>query len=354
VSRFLRFASGLTLIALLAVLTVALHAGVSAWSVAYLVGLQLPCGALVVQCTPWKHRLLAAGGAVLAMALLGRTVTASPRQPGFGIVTLPAADGPRTVNSLLPESDGALLAAAALDMQDGGESLKAVLHAAYARMDRTLGHPATPAIATYLGFQSPRAFDTIIIEPDGASPPETAVLFLHGFAGNFDVYCWHLALAAKATHTLVVCPSVGPLGDWWRPHGLLTVRRTIAYLHDRGIAHIHLAGISNGARGAATLAPLVASEIEGLILISGASPESAPPEVPLLVIQGERDGMMPAELSRSYLSRAVARRTYVPLPGGHFVFLSRTEEATRAISAWLKERTATPLRRDAQEPGSQP
>jgi poly(3-hydroxybutyrate) depolymerase len=288
-----------------------------------------------------KKRICAAVLVAAAVSLCWRIAVVAGEGPVLRIITLPHAGATRWVDCMLPERTGALLAARWLQLSDGGEALEPVLADAYARMDAALGAAPTPAIATYLGLQRRAAFDTIVVEPTGASQgarPESALLFLHGYAGNFDVYCWHLALAAKATNTLVVCPSIGPRGDWWTQRGLDTVRATLAYLHARGIARVYLAGLSNGATGAGVIAPRIAGQLAGLVLISGAPRHgSAPAAVPLLVIQGDRDGMMPPSLARAFVARATASHRYVSLRGGHFIFLSRWREVTATLASWLQQ-----------------
>jgi pimeloyl-ACP methyl ester carboxylesterase len=305
----------------------------SPWFHSYMLGLGLACAAIVARpASVWKWSLFI-GGVWIVVTAVARVISV-PTRGAFFVTSLPS--GQRSVlSSLLPEGDGAVLAAGMLGAKDGGEALMPVLREAYRRMGSEVGMPETPAIRTYLGLQSARAFDAIIATPEGPSAPTRAIVFLHGFSGNFDVYCWHLSLAARRAHALVVCPSLGPVGDWWTKRGLTVVQKTIQYVTDRHIEHVYLAGLSNGAAGAAVLAPQLPG-LDGLILISGAARTEPPPDVPLLVIQGERDGMMPASLARDYVSRAWSPHTYVSIDGGHFVFLSHTREVTEAITQWLR------------------
>jgi pimeloyl-ACP methyl ester carboxylesterase len=292
----------------------------------------------------WLRTLAWTALAALALLLCVRLTSVETRRPELHILTLPAATPTRWVNSIVPERTGALVAARMLARSDGGDDLVQVLRDSYARMDAVLGSVPTPAVATYLGLQSSRAFDTIFVEPRASSSPKSALVFLHGFAGNFDIYCWQ---AARATppDMLVACPSLGPRADWWTRRGHETLRVTLQHLRARGVERVYLAGLSNGAAGVGVLAPQFRRELRGIALISGAPPKvSPPPGLPVLVVQGQRDGMMPASLARSYFARtrAPTPRTYVALDGGHFVFLSRFREVTAALHAWLSEREALP------------
>lgn len=277
------------------------------------------------------------GALVLSVALIGVAALRIARHGGnsaLRVITLPDG-GRRWVDSLVPERVGALIASKLLALpKQHGEDLTDVLRDAYARMDADVGDVATPAIATYLGLQRPSAFDAVVIDTSRSHQPASAVIFLHGFAGNFSIYCWQLSKAAAAIDALVVCPSIGPRADWWNAHGLATVRATLDYVHRAGIHHVFLSGLSNGAAGAGMIAPHVAKSLDGLILISGA-PRTPPPQLPLLVIQGSDDSMVPARVARRYAQSSPAPHAYVELESGHFVFLSHWQQVTKAIGDWL-------------------
>ena len=57
------------------------------------------------------------------------------------------------------------------------------MHDAYVAMRASEGTVGTPALDTLLGRQTPRSFDAIVVEPQGAAVPDTAVVFLHGYGG---------------------------------------------------------------------------------------------------------------------------------------------------------------------------
>jgi pimeloyl-ACP methyl ester carboxylesterase len=315
----------------------------SGWG--YAVGIALVAVGLLSR--RWRRRrgLTRAGLGLVLCVVAGRLVLAD----GTSLETPRLPDGGhRWVNRLVAERDGTLLAAHALvraggvPRSDAREFIPA-LEAAFDRMDDAEGALATPAVATYLGLQSPKAFDTLVISPPGGATPEVAVVFLHGYAGNFAVYCWQLARAARAISALAVCPSVGPVGDWWSRQGERTLEVTLDWLAVRGIRRVYLGGLSNGGAGASVLVSRVSHprlELRGLVLVSGAwSRDGAPaPPVPTLLVQGRRDSMMPTRDMRAFAERLGRRATYVEVDSGHFAFLDRHEECERAIAAWLRER----------------
>jgi alpha/beta superfamily hydrolase len=264
---------------------------------------------------------------------------------------LPGGVAARSINALFPEPDGVLMAAALLNYRgslndDEAPRFTEILRQAYARIQPSASSMPTPAIATYLGMQTPAAFDSFVIEAPAQSREaepasgKGALIFLHGYAGNFYVYCWEAAQAAARAHLLTVCPSTSAGGAWWSEDGDKIFRSTVAYLRGRGVERIHLAGLSNGAAGASTIALRHAQELSGLILISGVS-ASHPPPVPTLVIQGARDRMMPAARARAYAAKSPLAR-YRELPGGHFVFLSRQQEVRVWIADFLQAQGQLP------------
>jgi pimeloyl-ACP methyl ester carboxylesterase len=274
---------------------------------------------------------------VLLVALITTAWLRIARHGGNGplrVITLPGG-GRRWVDSLVPERLGALIASKLLGLpRQHGEDLTDVLRDAYARMDADVGDVETPAIATYLGLQRPSAFDAVVIDTSRSHHPTSAVIFLHGFAGNFSIYCWQLSKAAASIDALVVCPSIGPRGDWWSAQGFATVRATLDYVHRAGVRHVYLSGISNGGFGAGVIGARMPAAFDGLILISGA-PITPAPSLPLLVVQGSDDTMMPARIARSYAHSSPAPHAYVAIASGHYVFLSHWQKVTAEIGAWL-------------------
>jgi pimeloyl-ACP methyl ester carboxylesterase len=253
---------------------------------------------------------------------------------------------------LIDERDGAIPAAFAyyatgrLPRADGNRFVES-LQDAYRRMEEDAGVYPTPAVQTYLNKQKPDRFESVVIHPSdrkaGEAWPKTAIVFLHGLAGNFTVYCWQLSRSAAAIGAVTVCPSTSPRGDWWEFHGLETLRGTIAEVKKRGVERIYLAGFSNGGVGAGTLINHVSADVRGLILISGAPRDaSLPARMPALVIHGKDDTLAEVDVARAYARRPGAKGDFVELEGGHFIFVERHEEVTAKIADWLRKREGRP------------
>jgi len=344
------FALGLVIspaAAFLVVAAIIIGASPSGWG--YAVGAVVTSVGLLTK--RWRRRRgpTRAGLGILLLVAGARLLLAD----GNDLRTLRLPDeGRRLANRLVDERDGTLLAAHALLLagqlprSDARDFIPA-LEGAFDRLRDAQGLVATPAVATWLGLQSPDAFDAVVISPEGKASPEVAVVMLHGYAGNFAVYCWQMARSARAISALTLCPSVGPSGDWWSRQGEETLERTFTWLARRGVRRVYLGGLSNGGVGASVLAGHVAHpglELRGLMLISGASSKAPPPRVPVLLVEGKRDSMMPARLMRDFARRAGRLATYVEVDSGHFAFLDKYETCERAIASWLldRERDARP------------
>ncbi|MDY7227026.1 alpha/beta fold hydrolase [Hyalangium rubrum] len=329
--------------ALLLVAAVAIGASASAWG--YALGLAVASAGLITM--PWRRRrgLTRAGLGLMLLVACARLLLVKGQY--LDTLRLPEG-GRRLANRLLEERDGTLFVArllllsGQLPRSDTRDFLPA-LNSAFARMAAEEGPIATPAIATWLGLQSSSDFDAVVIPPQDRERPEVAVVALHGYAGNFAVYCWQLSRSARAISALTVCPSVGPAGDWWSPQGEETLKHTLAWLEGRGIRRVYLAGLSNGGLGASLLASRVSRpgvELRGLVLISGASKRAPTPRVPTLIVQGKHDSMMPTPPIRAFAQRTGPLATYFEVNSGHFAFLDRHEACERAITQWLLQREA--------------
>ncbi len=240
----------------------------------------------------------------------------------------------RIVDRLVDERDIALSGTRVLVgagmFHDDADELPAKMRDAYKQMDAEQGDQPSPVVATYLGLQSPDDFDLIVISPPKANPTD-AVIFLHGYGGNFSLPCWQVSRAVADLHVLTVCPSTRWIGDWGTTkNGEATLRKTVDALHARGVTKIVLAGLSNGGYGASLLAPKMRGSFAGVVLISGAVPSAAPTGVPTLLIHGREDSMAGFGNSTDYVAKHPGAKL-VALDAGHFAMLVRAESTNRAL-----------------------
>lgn len=341
--------------------------GLATWSgVLYVLALGVVIGGLATLPLPGQRRprrrgVTRAGVALVALVALGRGCTAAH---GERLAMTTGPDGARVVDRLVDEGDVAVAGTRVLYasgmLHDDARDVPRAMRAAYAEMRRDEGDAPSPLVATYLGLQHEDAFDLVTIEPYRAgpppqAPPQAAIVFLHGWAGNFDLPCWQVARAVGDLQVVTACPSTRWVGDWWSPQGERTVRRTLDVLRARGIQHVVLVGLSNGAHGAALLAPRLRGAFVGVVLVSGAPAGAPPAGAPTLVIHGSYDTMASVPEARAYAARTGAK--YVALDAGHFAMLVRPERFDHELRAFVEARlvatcteASTPRRRPRRRP----
>jgi predicted esterase len=295
---------------------------------------------------PWRQtrrRGLVRAGLILLLVTAGARLLSPINNSVVKVIILPEGIRTSWLNDLFDEQDVTLFAERLLSLfgaisPDEDQNLLPAMQAAFAAMRDESGQTSSPFIRTYLRLQRPDSFDLVIVEPDAAQIPDVGVIFLHGYTGNFTMPCWVFAQDFRTINAVTVCPSVGWRGDWWTPDGEATVRTTLTYLHERGVNRIYLAGLSNGAVGASEMAGRIASDLAGLILISGISSDPADSGLPTLLIQGAHDTRMPADIMRAY---AGDDATYIELDSDHFMMLKQADAVYDSINTWLEHQEIT-------------
>jgi pimeloyl-ACP methyl ester carboxylesterase len=293
-------------------------------------------GALVA---PWRRsRALVVGGFALGLAVVGYRFVAAAGGSTLIALTGPGGGGSRWTDRIAPERDvalgGVFLLKATGTMPADQPGLVDALRDGYDRMRQAEGPVPSAVVGTFIFGQSAEEHSLLRLGPPRRGPPEAAVVFLHGYIGSLTLICWQVAQGANPVGLDVVCPAMHQEAEWASEEGEAIVRATIAGLRAEGVRRIYLAGLSAGAIGASLIARRM--DIDGVILISGASSRGRPPAKPVLVLHGARDRMTPPSPARAY-ARA-ARGRYEPHPeAGHWLILSHHEWATQHLRAWLAE-----------------
>ncbi|HSH78416.1 MAG TPA: hypothetical protein VLA19_07780 [Herpetosiphonaceae bacterium] len=331
---------------LLALVALAVVTPITRWGWLYLLG-----GCLLVIAgliAPWfGRRALALGGAglVIIVVVAGFRLVRAGAGTSVRLLTLPGGNRSPWIGRLIDEQDAALAGAQLLPrlgLFTARERLDLVptMARSYHTMSSVEGATPSPFLRTYLGRQHPDAFDAVVVEPAPGRDARTAVVFLHGYTGNFTLPCWLVAQAARAIDALTVCPSTGWQGHWWKADGERTLAATLAYLRQRGIHRVYLAGLSNGAIGAVHLVPRTQPPLQGLILISGASAGLPAPDLPVLIVHGREDEQIGVGGARAFARQLGARATYVEVEATHFALAQRADEVREAIARWLQQQEA--------------
>ena len=342
--RYLLFAFGIFLsVPLLVILSVLPGTPVTAVGTLYLVSYALVVVGMLLAPLGWNRSVafLLAGG-ILALATILVRILFPVSGSHLNMITLPDKSGPRLLNRILNERDAVLFGAQigpyfGVITPREKQSLLPAFTQAYKDMNDYGATTLSPFLTTYLNQQQAEKFDAMLAEPNSAPPPKTAIIYLHGYGGNFTVQCWLIAKPGFRINALTICPSTGVNGQWWTSEGQAILQETLTYVHQRGIQRIYLAGLSNGAISASRLADQLQNEIAGLILISGADPNAVITELPSLVIQGQADERIPVSMIEQYVSVAGSHATYRSFEGDHFLLLKQADQVQPAIADWLTQ-----------------
>ena len=292
---------------------------------------------------PWRKNATwgARAGFLILLGVIGYRFVYAGSSATITTATGPTLTEGRWLDRIVPERDvalgGSTLLLATGALQNPEEGLLDALRDGYSRMRRAEGPVPSSVVSTFAIGQTPEDHSVHRIAPASRfNPPEAVVLFLHGFIGNVTLECWQVAQAANPVGLDVECPSTEWHARWAEPDGRAIVEAAIARLRGQGVRRIYLAGLSAGAIGASRLASRL--DVEGLILISGASRQASPARIPTLVLQGDRDTMTPPAPARRY-ARALGRRArYVEVEdAGHWMILSHHERVTAELRRWLAE-----------------
>lgn len=293
---------------------------------------------------PWQRTAVWGPRAafLVVLGVVGFRVVAADRGATVAATTEPGDRPVRWTARVFPERDVALGGSAlllALDAMGPDEpGLLDALRGGYDRMRRQEGPVPSAVVGTFLYGQTPAEHTVLRVAPASRfNPPEAVVLFLHGFAGNVTLECWQVAQAANPVGLDVVCPSTGWRARWVDPDGRAIVDAAIERLRAQGVRRIYLAGLSAGAIGASRL--VRGLDVEGLVLISGASRQARPAPIPTLVLQGRRDPRTPPAPARRYARLVGRRATYEEHPeAGHWLILSHHGWTTERLRRWLAAR----------------
>lgn len=287
-----------------------------------------------------NYKILLGVGAVTWLIFAFFRIAFPLKSQSLMLTNQPENGSPYFLNRLFDEQDILLFGArfaqiTGLISQRESTDLVPALYEASEAIKKQGGTSLSPMMKTYAMLQSPRSFD-MIVSP-GGKDNQSAIIFLHGFGGNTTLKCWIISQAAGRNGMMTVCPSIGFIGDWWSESGETTVSETIKYLHTNGIKKIYLAGLSNGGVGTSLLSTKFRKDLAGLIFISGSDPEGSNIDLPVLMIQGDKDERMPAPMMKEYANRVSKNSRYEELAGDHLVLIKRRKEVEKIISDWLKE-----------------
>jgi len=186
-----------------------------------------------------------------------------------------------------------------------------------------------------LGREGPHGYD--VVEFPSLAKPARPAVFLHGGAGNYVMECWLVASILRESGYDTLCPTYDFVGWWPKPEGEAIFRDLLRYVRGRyGGERVLLAGLSNGVHGALAFSGRFASDVRGVILLSGGVPRYPQGKVPGLIVWGRQDERIPVALGREIFARNRERDEIFELDGDHFVLLGQHAAIARRIRDWLR------------------
>lgn len=346
--KHLLCASGIVLaVPLFAVLILATTLPITTSGIGYLLALFLMVVGMVMAPRVRRYYLVVIAGLTVFVLIAGTRIVIGKRisTSYLRMITLPQESETRWLSHILDEQDGLIFGEILFHLVGGPsveehDGITQALYDAYSEMRQKQGIIPSPVINTYINLQSPKAFDTVVIEPEENRSPDVGIIFLHGYMGNVTAQCWEIAQAAIQVGVMTVCPSADWQGRWWQPGGNAILESTLKYLIGQGINKIYLGGFSNGGFGISRLATQLTNkeELVGIFLIDGFSnsAEVAVIGVPVLVIQGKSDERVPVSVGRQFASEVGEFGTYIEMEGDHFLIMKQPIQIQNAITSWLK------------------
>jgi pimeloyl-ACP methyl ester carboxylesterase len=320
---------------------------ISISGVAYLLAYSVAITGLVV--APWmkRHALLTSIGIFVFFLIAILRINATWNSTSnIQILTLPQGKSTRWLSYVIDEQDSLIFGEALFHFIGGSSAaehagITQALYQDYSDMRQMQRVVPSPILNTYLGLQSPIAFDAVVIEPEVNSHPEIGVIFLHGYMGNVTAQCWEIAQAVSRFGAVTACPSTKWTGEWWKPQGQAILKETFQYLRKQGVQKFYLGGFSNGGFGISRIVSEVNNEegLKGLFFIDGIADGASikATGLPVLIIQGSQDTRMPAVSARQISQVIGETATYVEINSDHFVIMKKPEPVQDALAAWLED-----------------
>lgn len=196
----------------------------------------------------------------------------------------------------------------------------------------------------------PLGYGLYVPESYVPSRPYPLIICLHGagFSGDSYLERWQPRLGEDY---ILACPTIAG-GAWWSPEAeklVLAVLSDVSQHYHVDYERVFLTGMSNGGIGTFLIGLNHADRFAALVPMAAAFPRGLYPlldnarEVPLYLIHGAEDQIMPVRFSREVASYLKDRKQEIvyrehehvhPMAGGHFF----PREELPDLVSWLRDR----------------
>ena len=189
----------------------------------------------------------------------------------------------------------------------------------------------------------PKIGHYFLYRPDEIPKDPECIVFLHGYAGNFQFYPWVLKEAFPKTVILAPSWSIS-----WHDGSARYVEDALADAEQRlgvKLTTPWLIGLSAGGRVGFKVYQRMADRFAGFVCLVNA-PETAVArslrrDLKILMINGTEDELVPIEIARRQAALAKQRLPtlkFRELEGGHFLILAHREETFGTIREFMQRR----------------
>jgi pimeloyl-ACP methyl ester carboxylesterase len=304
---------------------------------------------MFVQTKAKPRWLVVIAAAILAFVWLPLRVYSVRNSRGVSSILVPSGVPGSMWATLIPEEDAGRFAARwltrwhAFPKGETDTKFFSAMDSAYQTMRHDHGHVASAMLPLYLGKDQTQQSESLWF-PSSEVDSTWAVLFLHGFSGSSNVLCYQIAKPLLAHKVSLLCPALNPSAQWKTEGGKQVIDHSLNFLRRRGYKHIVLAGLSAGASGASYWATNYAQQLQGVMLISGASYQGSCAGLPCLIVEGDNDHMMTTSFVRSFAKKQPGPGVeYHELPGGHFIMVEQTTRLHEIVATWIQKVKSKPL-----------
>lgn len=222
-------------------------------------------------------------------------------------------------------------------------SLTPLVMDAYTKIGADAAFRNTPSALPYCF--STRKHSTghyFLYQPETIPEKPVAIVFLHGYGGNFQFYIW--VLKEEFPEAIILAPSWG--ASWARgsPAYLKAMLADAKRRTGAGLGKPWLMAISAGGRGGFSIYNQLPETFSGYVCLASLPGTSVARrlrrDLKILMLNGTADAMVPIALARKQAElarQAVPALSIEEIEGNHFFILSKREETFGTIKTFMKD-----------------
>ena len=227
-------------------------------------------------------------------------------------------------------------------------SLGPLVTEAYIKISSDAAFRATPSALPYcFAAKKHTTGHYFLYRPQKIPQSPTCIVFLHGYAGNFQFYMWVLKEAFP--EAIILAPSWGVSWSEGSPTYLKDMLADARRRINVDLGKPWLMAISAGGHGGFSIYNRLPASFTGYVCLASLPGTSIVSrlrgDLKILMLNGTTDTMVPIALARKQVDLArqkLPTLSFKEIDGDHFFLLSKREETFRAIRQFMKEQRELP------------